>query len=128
MHDQEFETFRTVLLRLAQYFPHSRPKVSAVVDGYFYHLQALTLAEVEQVCLQAMRTCKYFPTVAELRQLGGVAAREAEQQRQQAHRRSLPLERNPAGDAVTLRLMRELLDKTLPGWQIPDPDDPVQLH
>ena len=127
MTESDFDAFSAALVVLAHFYPNSKPNLGVVTEGYFRGLYVLSLEEIDQVFTRAMRGCKFFPTLAELRELGGVPGIEARQALQAQARqgaRGLPLGRDPEEDAATLRLMRSLLDHVLPGWNLPGAEEP----
>jgi hypothetical protein len=129
--DSDFDAFSAALAVLAHFYPNSKPNLGVVTEGYFYGLYVLSLEEIDQVFTRAMQECKFFPTLAELRDLGGVPGIEAHlawQARARQEARRLPLGRDPEEDAATLRLMRSLLDQVLPGWNLPVPEDTPAWH
>ena len=129
MTETDYERFKHALGMLAVFYPNSKPDLGVVTMTYFERLAVLTIEEVGGVLTSALDTCKFFPTIAELRSLGHVDAREKtirtaqDVDRERRKPRGLPRARNTAEDAETLRHMRETLSRVLPGWQIPDPDE-----
>jgi len=52
-------------------FPSAKPLDDALLEGYWFGLKDLDLAAIKQATVRAIRTCKFFPTVGELRILAG---------------------------------------------------------
>lgn len=69
MNNKEKPAFVTVINALAATF--GREPSEPLLLGYWMGLEDLDIHTVEVAAAKAMRTCKFMPTVAELRELGG---------------------------------------------------------
>ena len=69
MHQNEEPAFTQVIAALAATF--RQEATQAVYLGYWMGLRDLTLEDVKRAAVRAMRTSKFMPAVAELRELAG---------------------------------------------------------
>jgi hypothetical protein len=58
--------FLSLLTALSEFFPGSKVNVDAIAEGYFEDLQNFSISDVRRMFVQARRSCRFFPTIAEL--------------------------------------------------------------
>lgn len=74
MTRNDLAAFSQRLAELTEYFPGSKINLEVVTRGYFAACCKLTLTDVDQLFAMALKTCRFFPTVAEIHALGGQLA------------------------------------------------------
>ncbi|HSF31911.1 MAG TPA: hypothetical protein VLK82_15715 [Candidatus Tectomicrobia bacterium] len=57
------------MTQIATFYPHNKPDIDQVIEGYFEDLHDLSLDQVRAVFVLARRRLKFFPTIAELLQI-----------------------------------------------------------
>lgn len=72
MNDSDRSEFAIILAALCETF--GREASTATTYGYWLGLSDLTLPAVKDAATRAIRSCKFMPTPAELRELAGVAS------------------------------------------------------
>ncbi len=68
---EDFPRFAAALTMLAELFPQSKVNLPAVVEAYFDDLRRWPIEYVESLFVRIRRTCKFFPSIAEVLEVAG---------------------------------------------------------